>query len=208
MKILIMILTITLLFGCSQDDNNSAADTGSTTETDILNDADDEPDTGNEADTSSEPDTETDGSSTTDTKSETETDTGSVVDTELEADTGSTPDSGTEPPDPAPVPQYQVMSVDELHTQMTDKDFLLINVHIPDKKKIDSTNEHISYTNTSALVTALNSDKAAKAVLYCKTGPMSTKATKDLVKLGFYNIYDLTGGFVAWKAQGYDFTNP
>ncbi|HIA02064.1 MAG TPA: rhodanese-like domain-containing protein [Myxococcales bacterium] len=208
MKTIILILTITLLVGCSQDDNSSTSDSGNTTEADTLTDA------GNQADTSSETDTETDSVTTTDTKGETdtETDTGTVADTatetDTEADSGSPADSGTEPPAPTPVPKYQTMSVVELHAQMTQKDFLLINVHVPNEGEIDGTDEHIIYTNTSALVTALNSDKAAKAVLYCKTGPMSTKATKDLVKLGFYNIYDLTGGFVAWKSQGFDFTNP
>ncbi|HIA03068.1 MAG TPA: hypothetical protein EYN06_07810 [Myxococcales bacterium] len=47
------------------------------------------------------------------------------------------------------------------------------------------------------LVATLEVNKGTKAVPYCKTKSMSTKATKDLVQWGDYNVFDLTGGSMA-----------
>lgn len=43
-------------------------------------------------------------------------------------------------------------------------------------------------------------DKNAPVAVYCKAGGRSGKAAKMLRDLGFKQIYDLEGGFAAWKA--------
>ena len=47
-------------------------------------------------------------------------------------------------------------------------------------------------------------DKNQILVLYCKSGPMSASAAKELAALGYTNIVELKGGFNAWKRAGGD----
>ena len=42
-------------------------------------------------------------------------------------------------------------------------------------------------------------DKNKPVYIYCRSGVRSNKASKILVKLGFKKIYDLKGGFLAYK---------
>lgn len=42
-------------------------------------------------------------------------------------------------------------------------------------------------------------DKEAPLYLYCKSGTRSNKAARLLVQSGFKEVYDLEGGYLAWK---------
>jgi len=91
----------------------------------------------------------------------------------------------------------------ELNEMMADKDFELINVHIPHAGEIPGTDVHIPYTDLAALEEHLGGDVGAKAVLYCLTGPMSSIAADDLIERGYCQIYDLPAGMVGWQAVGF-----
>ena len=45
--------------------------------------------------------------------------------------------------------------------------------------------------------------KDAKIVLYCMSDRMSTIAAGSLVGLGYTNVYNLQGGMVGWRKQGF-----
>ena len=45
-------------------------------------------------------------------------------------------------------------------------------------------------------------DKNASVFVYCYGGGRSSAAAKELKKQGFKNVYDLKGGFSAWKKAG------
>jgi len=101
------------------------------------------------------------------------------------------------------VPVVTELSSADLDAMLDDKDFELINVHIPYAGEIPGTDVHIAYTATDDLEAHLGGDTATKAVLYCRTGPMSVIATAALVELGYCRIYDLPGGMAGWEAEGY-----
>ncbi len=86
---------------------------------------------------------------------------------------------------------------------LKNKDFDLINVHIPNAGEIPGTDVHVPYNQIPALEARLEKDLAKKAVLYCLTGPMSALAASDLVELGYCRIYDMPAGMVGWEAEGY-----
>jgi len=46
-------------------------------------------------------------------------------------------------------------------------------------------------------------DKNKKVVLYCESGDRSSVAISKLMKNGFFNVYNLTGGIKAWKTEGF-----
>lgn len=98
--------------------------------------------------------------------------------------------------------QYRDIIVPELRAMVQNKNFLLINVHIPFAGNIPLTDASIRFDQITSHLDQLPADKNAPIVLYCQTGPMSTRAARDLVRLGYTNVYNLVGGFTAWVEAG------
>lgn len=46
-------------------------------------------------------------------------------------------------------------------------------------------------------------DKAQPVMVYCKGGGRSAEACEKLVKMGFHQVYDMSGGFMAWESKGF-----
>jgi rhodanese-related sulfurtransferase len=98
---------------------------------------------------------------------------------------------------------YADVSVDQLAVMMEDKDFTLVNVHIPYEGEIPETDLFIPYDEIQDHLDALPA-RDETIVLYCRSGSMSTSAAEALVDEGYTNIVELDGGFNAWKTQGYE----
>lgn len=98
--------------------------------------------------------------------------------------------------------EYRDIMVPELQAMLENKDFQLINVHVPFAGDLPSTDASIRYDEITSHLDQLPADKDAPIVLYCRTGPMSTRAARDLVGLGYTNVYNLVGGFTAWVEAG------
>lgn len=101
---------------------------------------------------------------------------------------------------------YQNITPDELNSMSKDKDFIFINVHIPFAGNITGTDLSIPYAQISeqSYLAQLPTDKSARIMLYCRSGRMSAIAAEELVALGYTNIWNLTGGMVAWEQDGYE----
>jgi rhodanese-related sulfurtransferase len=101
---------------------------------------------------------------------------------------------------------YMNISAYELNTLLKEKDFVFINVHIPFAGNITDTDLSIPYDEISVPENffQLPIDKNAKIVLYCRSGRMSEIASKELVSLGYANIWNLSGGMVEWEQAGYE----
>jgi rhodanese-related sulfurtransferase len=103
--------------------------------------------------------------------------------------------------------QYTQISVTDLQTMLKNKDFAFINVHVPFEGKIDPTDALIPFDQIDQHLDQLPTNKDAKIVLYCRSGNMSAIAANTLANLGYTHVYDLAGGFNAWKQAGLPF-NP
>jgi rhodanese-related sulfurtransferase len=99
---------------------------------------------------------------------------------------------------------YTSLQADQLNEMLKNKDFVLVNVHIPFEGNIASTDLSIPYDQIEQNLTQLPADKNAKIVLYCRSGRMSQIAAEKLVSLGYTNISDLKGGMVAWERAGHE----
>ncbi len=98
------------------------------------------------------------------------------------------------------------ITVAQLEAWLPNKDFTLVNVHIPFAGNIPQTDVSIPYNEIAQNVDKLPADKDAPIVLYCRSGAMSTAAAKTLVGLGYTNILELDGGMNAWVAAGNSLT--
>lgn len=96
---------------------------------------------------------------------------------------------------------YQNITTDELTVRLENKDFTLIDVHIPEQVHIPETDAFIPFDEVDRLAAALP-DKNAPVVLYCRSGNMSARAARDLVARGYTNITNVIGGMNAWNAEG------
>ena len=97
---------------------------------------------------------------------------------------------------------YRNISVAELQTMLTSKDFPFVNVHIPFEGNIAPTDLSIPYNQIEQQLDRLPADTTAKIVLYCRTGRMSEIAAEALVRRGYTNVFNLDGGMVAWEQAG------
>ena len=97
---------------------------------------------------------------------------------------------------------YRDITVAELEHMLENKDFLLVNTHIPFEGDLPNTDLSIPFDEITQNLDKLPADKNAKIVLYCRSGRMSRIAAKELVKLGYTNLWQLDGGFNAWKDAG------
>jgi rhodanese-related sulfurtransferase len=99
---------------------------------------------------------------------------------------------------------YQNIDADTLNTMLKDKDFELVNVHIPFAGNIIGTDLSIPYNEIRQNLSQLPAEKDAKIVLYCSSGRMSQMAAEELVLLGYTNVLNLKGGMVDWKQAGFE----
>ncbi|MBI2758923.1 MAG: rhodanese-like domain-containing protein [Chloroflexi bacterium] len=98
---------------------------------------------------------------------------------------------------------YKNISAAELNIMLKNKDFVFINVHTPFAGNIAGTDLSIPYDQIGQNLSQLPADKNAKLVLYCRSGRMSAIAAETLVKLGYTNILNLSGGMDGWEQAGY-----
>jgi rhodanese-related sulfurtransferase len=101
---------------------------------------------------------------------------------------------------------YRDVTADELNAMMDNKDFFLVDVHVPNEGKLPQLDARIPYNEIADNLDKLPTDKSAKIVLTCKGGGMSTAAAQTLADLGYSNVYNLKGGFMSWRDKGYEFT--
>lgn len=99
---------------------------------------------------------------------------------------------------------YTNLKPGELKLMLDNKDFFLVDTHVPPEGRLPKTDARIPFDQVEQQIGKLPADKTARIVLACRTGRMSSAASATLVRLGYTNVYNLDGGMVAWAAEGYE----
>lgn len=102
---------------------------------------------------------------------------------------------------------YTDISIDQLKPALDNKNFTLVNVHIPYEGELPHTDAFIPYNEIEANLNQLPADKNAKIVLYCRSGRMSDEAAQTLAGLGYTHIVEVDGGMQAWQSAGNELIN-
>jgi rhodanese-related sulfurtransferase len=98
---------------------------------------------------------------------------------------------------------YANVTPAQLKEMLAQKDFFLVNVHVPYAGELAQTDAFIPYTDIEQNLAKLPIDKNAKILLYCSSGHMSGIAANTMVKLGYTNLWNLEGGMAAWQNAAY-----
>lgn len=91
---------------------------------------------------------------------------------------------------------------DRLAEMLASKDFTLVNVKTPYFAEIEKTDLFIPYDQIASQASKLPQDRAAKIVVYCRSGVESRQAAEALVSLGYTNVWNLDGGMLGWQSSG------
>jgi rhodanese-related sulfurtransferase len=102
-----------------------------------------------------------------------------------------------------PESEYTVKLVNpsEFSKLVKDEKNFLLDVHIPEQTHIPGTDAFIPYNEISTNSDKLPQDKKTPILVYCRSGNMSQIAAQELLKMGYTNVYDLSGGTNAYKEQ-------
>jgi rhodanese-related sulfurtransferase len=100
--------------------------------------------------------------------------------------------------------EITAISAQELQQMLETKDFLFVNVHVPYEGEIPGTDVHIPYNQIRDFAELLPEEKDAKIVQYCRSAGMTKTSGQTLLEMGYTNIYELDGGFIAWQSAGYE----
>ncbi len=98
---------------------------------------------------------------------------------------------------------YTNMSPATVNEMLRQKNFFLLNVHVPYEGEIGGTDANVPYDQIEQRIAQLPSNRRAPILVYCRTGRMSKIAAETLVRLGYTNVWHLDGGFNAWEREGF-----
>lgn len=93
---------------------------------------------------------------------------------------------------------YENLEVEEFAEMMVDKDFYLLDVHIPEQTHIPGTDAFIPYDDLASYAADLPEDKDEEIVVYCRSGSMSAAASAELIEMGYTNVKNVLGGIQAY----------
>lgn len=82
-----------------------------------------------------------------------------------------------------------------------DESAFVVDVHTPEQTHIPGTDAFIPYDQIQENQNQLPEDKSTPILVYCRSGSMSERASKEIASLGYTNVYDLEGGTNAYKEQ-------
>ncbi len=98
-------------------------------------------------------------------------------------------------------PLAKDLSAKEFKSLLEKKQGVVLDVRTPEEVVSGKISQSINLNYFGDFkAQALKLDKTKPIYVYCASGGRSTKAMQDLNRMGFIEVYNLLGGFGAWRA--------
>lgn len=82
---------------------------------------------------------------------------------------------------------------------LIENDAVVIDVRSSDEYNAGHIEDSINIPVDN--ITSVDYDKETVIIIYCATGVRSANAAKELINLGYTNVYNLDGGLINWGFQ-------
>ncbi|OZA06042.1 MAG: sulfurtransferase [Methylophilaceae bacterium 17-44-8] len=102
---------------------------------------------------------------------------------------------------------FQNIDATELFNLVTQSKVLVVDVRNDDEVMRGKIPNAIHIPLSMLPVEYQKLEDATKVVFYCHSGVRSALAADFAVSKGIDQVYNLTGGVIAWAKAGYDFVN-
>ena len=97
---------------------------------------------------------------------------------------------------------YNSMSIDDLSNLINDKNTVLIDVRTRKETSRGMIGKPLEIVLGAGMKEKFSTlDKDKKYVLYCRSGMRSASASGIMTKMGFKDVNNLSGGFLAYQAS-------
>lgn len=97
----------------------------------------------------------------------------------------------------------EVLSLADFKAKIAENEVQLVDVRTPEEYAQghigEALNINVLADNFSTEIQKI--DKNKPVYIYCRSGSRSARAAKAMQELGFKEIYDLKGGYLAWSKQ-------
>lgn len=103
---------------------------------------------------------------------------------------------------------YSNVSVNDLKTAMDNEEIIVLDVRTPSEysEGLIGMATNMNIKDEAFAAQAENLDKNASIYVYCRSGYRSQLASEKLISMGFTNVKNVEGGFLAWEENGFDVT--
>ena len=102
-------------------------------------------------------------------------------------------------------PNVPQISVDMVKKSMdTHENVILLDVRTVgeySRNKLENA-RNLPLDEVAESIESIVPDKSKKIYVYCLSGSRSVHAVEAMVKLGYTNVFNMTGGLLAWRAKG------
>lgn len=106
---------------------------------------------------------------------------------------------------------FETLEVAAFAEQMSETPGIVLDVRTADEFKdghIEGALQY-DYYETASFETALkNMDKNATYYIYCRSGGRSSSVFQSMQHMGFSSVYELKGGFLAWRKADLPVSRP
>lgn len=97
---------------------------------------------------------------------------------------------------------YKKISAEEAKKIIESEDVIILDVRTQEEYKTGHIENAVllPLNDISSKAEELLQDKDAKILVYCRSGNRSATASKQLIKMGYTNVYDF-GGIISWPYE-------
>ncbi len=89
----------------------------------------------------------------------------------------------------------------------TGEDIFLLDVRTEREfsaNRLSFADLRVPHDSLSAYLDQLPQDKDTRIYCFCRSGRRSAVATRYLIDQGYLNVYNVTGGILAWQENGFE----